>query len=64
MRYNNNSQISNDSQTNFFKNNVPYKIVFTDLLLKKLKENHGSTIVPIIHKMIFIFINLSDFLIK
>ena len=64
MQYNNSSQISNESQQNSFKNNVPYKIVFTDLLLKKLKENFGSTIVPIIHKMILIFINLTDFLIK
>jgi len=28
-----------------------YKIVFTELLLEKLKEQHGKSLIPIIHKL-------------
>jgi len=41
---------------------VPCRIVFTDLLIQKLKERHGASLIPLVHKLQMAFITLSNFL--
>ena len=42
---------------------VPYKIIFTDALLQKLKELHGDKLIPVIHKLHEKYLYLSNHLI-
>lgn len=41
---------------------MPYKIVFTEFLLEKLKDKHGPTLIPLIHKLHEKYIYLSSHL--
>ena len=43
-----------------YKDGSPYRIVFTDVLLQKLREKHGSKLIPIVHKMHELYLFLSN----
>jgi len=43
---------------------IPYKIVVTHLLLQKLKEAHGTKLIPVIHRLHEAYLDLSNHLLN